>query len=111
MGYFGGKFDLFFQRFIEIWATLPLLFIVIIISSIVRPDFLLLIVILVLTSWTRMTYFMRAEFYREKTKDYVAAAISMGQNTVKIIFQHILPNSLVSRPKSSAYLIGNMISH
>lgn len=95
MGYFGGKFDLFFQRFIEIWATLPLLFIVIIISSIVRPNFFILIIILTLTAWVGMTYFMRAEFYREKTKDYVAAAISIGQSNTKIIFKHILPNSLV----------------
>lgn len=95
MGYFGGKFDLFFQRFIEIWSTLPLLFVVIIISSILQPNFLILIVILSMTSWTGMTYFMRAEFYREKTKDYVAAAVSMGQCTSKIIFKHILPNSLV----------------
>lgn len=95
MGYFGGRFDLFFQRFIEIWSTLPLLFIVIIISSIIRPNFFILILILTITSWVGMTYFMRAEFYREKTKDYVAAAISIGQSNPKIIFKHILPNSLV----------------
>lgn len=95
MGYFGGKFDLITQRFIEIWATLPFLFVMIIISSIVRPNFFLLIVILTLFGWIGMTYYMRAEFYREKTKDYVAAAISMGQTHKKIIFKHILPNSLV----------------
>ncbi|RMH73231.1 MAG: ABC transporter permease subunit [Gemmatimonadetes bacterium] len=95
MGYFGGKFDLLFQRFIEIWGTLPLLFVVIIISSLVQPNFFLLILILAATRWIGMTYFMRAEFYREKAKDYVAAAISMGQSHAKIIFQHILPNSLV----------------
>lgn len=95
MGYFGGKFDLYFQRFIEVWSTLPLLFVVIIVSSIVQPNFYLLIFILSMTSWTGMTYYMRAEFYREKTKDYVAAALSMGQTNRKIIFRHILPNSLV----------------
>ncbi len=95
MGYFGGKFDLISQRFIEIWATLPFLFVMIIISSIVRPNFILLIFILTLFGWIGMTYYMRAEFYREKTKDYVAAAISMGQSHTKIIFKHILPNSLV----------------
>ncbi|MFC1848672.1 ABC transporter permease subunit [candidate division CSSED10-310 bacterium] len=95
MGYFGGKFDLIFQRFIEIWSTLPLLFVVIIISSIIRPTFSILIVILAMIYWTSMTYFMRAEFYREKTKDYVAAAIAMGQSNSTIIFKHILPNSLV----------------
>ncbi|OQY28162.1 MAG: hypothetical protein B6244_08165 [Candidatus Cloacimonetes bacterium 4572_55] len=95
MGYFGGKFDLIFQRFIEVWSTLPLLFVVIIISSIVTPNFFLLVAILASVSWMGMTYFMRAEFYREKTKDYVAAALSMGQSNRKIIFKHILPNSLV----------------
>ena len=95
MGYFGGKFDLFFQRFIEIWSSLPFLFVVIIISSILTPSFFLLIFIYTLVSWIFLTYYMRAEFYREKSKDYVSAAISMGQSNTKIIFRHILPNSLV----------------
>ena len=95
MGYFGGKFDLFFQRFIEIWSSLPLLFVVIIISSILTPSFFLLIFIYTLVNWIFLTYYMRAEFYREKSKDYVSAAISMGQSNTRIIFRHILPNSLV----------------
>ena len=95
MGYFGGKFDLFFQRVIEIWSSLPILFVVIILSSILKPSFLLLIFIYTLVNWIFLTYYMRAEFYREKTKDYVSAALSMGQTNSKIIFKHILPNSLV----------------
>ncbi|HIC39682.1 MAG TPA: ABC transporter permease subunit [Candidatus Marinimicrobia bacterium] len=95
MGYFGGKFDLFFQRFIEIWSSLPLLFVVIIISSIIQPSFALLIFIYTMVNWIFLTYYMRAEFYREKSKDYVSAAISMGQSNTKIIFKHILPNSLI----------------
>ena len=95
MGYFGGKFDLFFQRLIEIWSSMPLLFVVIIISSILTPSFILLIFIYTLISWIFLTYYIRAEFYREKAKDYVSAAISMGQSTPNIIFRHILPNSLV----------------
>lgn len=95
MGYFGGKFDLFFQRFIEIWSSLPMLFVIIIIASVVRPSFFLLILIYTLVNWIAMTYLMRAEFYREKAKDYVAAAISMGQSNTSIIFKHILPNSMV----------------
>ncbi len=94
MGYFGGRFDLYFQRFIEIWGTVPFLFVVIIISSLVTPSFLLLVLILNLFSWISMTYYMRAEFYREKAKDYVAAAISIGVSTPKIIFKHIFPNAL-----------------
>jgi microcin C transport system permease protein len=95
MGYFGGKFDLFFQRLIEIWSSLPMLFVIIIISSILMPSFFLLIGIYTLVNWISMTYLMRAEFYREKAKDYVAAALSMGQSDFKVMFKHILPNSLV----------------
>jgi microcin C transport system permease protein len=95
MGYFGGKFDLLFQRIIEIWSSLPMLFVIIIISSIIKPSFFLLIGIYTLVNWISMTYLMRAEFYREKSKDYVAAALSMGQSDFKVMFKHILPNSLV----------------
>ncbi|NQV41192.1 MAG: ABC transporter permease subunit [Candidatus Marinimicrobia bacterium] len=95
MGYFGGKFDLIFQRLIEIWSSLPMLFVIIIISSIIRPTFFLLIFIYTIVNWIGMTYLMRAEFYREKSKDYVAAALSMGQTNFKVMFKHILPNSLV----------------
>ncbi len=95
MGYFGGKFDLILQRIIEVWANLPMLFVIIILSSILRPSFTLLIAIYTLINWIFLTYYMRAEFYREKAKDYVAASISMGQSNRTIIFRHILPNSLV----------------
>tara|TARA_B100000131_G_C17885061_1_gene519895 strand:- start:122 stop:700 length:579 start_codon:yes stop_codon:yes gene_type:complete len=95
MGYFGGRFDLFFQRLIEVWSSLPMLFVIIIISSIIKPSFFLLIGIYTLVNWISMTYLMRAEFYREKAKAYVAAALSMGQSDFNVMFKHILPNSLV----------------
>lgn len=95
MGYFGGKFDLIFQRLVEIWSNLPMLFVIIILSSIIKPSFYLLIGIYTLINWISMTYLMRAEFYREKSKAYVAAALSMGQSEFKVMFKHILPNSLV----------------
>lgn len=94
MGYFGGIFDLIFQRFIEIWQTLPAFFVIIIVSSILIPNFIILVLILTAFGWMGMTYFMRGEFYREKAKDYVAAAISLGTSDTKIIFRHILPNAL-----------------
>ena len=94
MGYFGGWFDLLFQRGIEIWQTLPALYVIIIVSSIVIPNFTVLILLLAAFGWIGMTYYMRGEFYREKAKDYVAAAISLGTSDTKIIFRHILPNSL-----------------
>ena len=95
MGYYGGRFDLLFQRLIEIWSSLPMLFVIIIISSILKPSFFLLIGIYTLVNWISMTYLIRAEFYREKSKPYVAAALSMGQSNFKIMFKHILANSLV----------------
>lgn len=94
MGYFGGKIDLFGQRFVEIWENIPFLYTVIIISSIIEPSFMLLVVVLSVFQWIGISYFIRGEFFREKSRDYVAAAISLGTSTPKIIFRHILPNSL-----------------
>lgn len=95
LGFFGGKFDLLMQRVIEIWGTLPMLFLIIIVVSIIRPNFLLFIGLLSLVSWVSLTILMRAEFYREKAKDYVAAAVSIGVPTKTIIIRHILPNALI----------------
>ncbi|MES2765762.1 MAG: ABC transporter permease subunit [Bacteroidota bacterium] len=95
LGYFGGKTDLIMQRFIEIWSSLPFLFLIIIIASIIQPSFGWLVILLSLFGWISITTYMRAEFYREKAKDYVAAAISIGVPTWKIMLKHILPNSLV----------------
>lgn len=94
MGYYGGKFDLIFQRFIEIWQSIPGIFIIIIVASIVYPNFFLLVALLTVFGWMGMTYFIRGEFYREKARDYVSAAISLGASDVQVIFKHILPNSL-----------------
>ncbi|MEO6694311.1 MAG: ABC transporter permease subunit [Ignavibacteria bacterium] len=94
LGFFGGKVDIIGQRLIEIWGTLPFLYVIIIISSIIQPNFLLLVLILTLFDWIFMTYYMRGEFYREKARDYVSAAVSMGAKNKTIIFKHILPNSL-----------------
>jgi len=94
LGYYGGKFDLIMQRFVEIWSTVPFLYTIIIISSIVVPNFWILILILCLFKWMGMTYYIRAEYLREKAKDYVSAAVSVGASDFKIIFKHILPNSL-----------------
>ncbi len=95
LGYFGGKYDLIMQRFIEMWSSIPMLYLVIIVSSIIQPTFTLLIFILLLTGWVGMTYFMRGEYYREKSKDYVSAAIAMGATDLTVVFKHILPNALV----------------
>jgi microcin C transport system permease protein len=94
MGYFGGKLDLVGQRFIEIWNNIPFIYTVIIIGSIIAPNFAILIFILTIFSWISISFYMRGEFYREKAKDYVAAAIALGAPDRQIIFKHILPNSL-----------------
>ncbi len=94
MGFFGGKVDLLGQRLVEIWSNLPFLYIVIIVASLVRPDLTLLVIITGLFSWTGMTYYMRTATYREKARDYVAAAEVLGASTSRIIFRHILPNTL-----------------
>lgn len=94
MGYFGGWADLLGQRLVEIWSVIPVLYVVIIINSIVRPNLGLLLAVLVLFSWTSMTYYMRAVTYKEKARDYVAAARVIGVGHVGIIFRHILPNTL-----------------
>lgn len=94
-GYFGGKFDLILQRFVEIWGTLPTLFIIIIVVALTTPSFFLLLGLLLLVSWISIAMYIRAEVLRERNKDYVAAAVSIGVPTRKIILKHILPNSLV----------------
>jgi microcin C transport system permease protein len=94
LGFFGGKIDIIGQRFVEIWAGLPFLYTVIIISSMVRPSFYVLVPLLGIFSWVGVSFYMRGEFYREKSKDYVAAAIAQGENNRNIIFRHILPNAL-----------------
>jgi microcin C transport system permease protein len=106
LGYFGGKLDILGQRGIEIWSSLPFLYTIIIISSVVvpvylpghyqlaQPSFWLLVVILAAFNWMGITYYVRGEFYREKVKDYVGAAMTAGVSDAGIIFRHIMPNAL-----------------
>lgn len=95
MGYFGGVLDVVLQRFIEIWHALPFLFLIIIVVSIIGPSFWMLVFFLAAFAWIGIAIQMRAQFYREKTKDYVAAAVSIGVPTWKIMLKHIFPNTLV----------------
>lgn len=95
-GYFGGKLDLFFQRFIEIWDSLPQLFILIVIASVFLPTFWSLLLILLLFSWTGLTGMVRAEFLRLRNFEFVKAARVLGVSNFKIMFRHILPNALVT---------------
>lgn len=98
MGYFGGWFDLLFQRFIEVWSLLPFLLVVIIVRASIPPSvgfgLWVLLGVVVLFSWTGITYYMRTGTYREKAREYVAAAEVLGAGTGRVIFRHVLPNVL-----------------
>jgi microcin C transport system permease protein len=121
LGYFGGKLDILGVRLIEIWSSLPFLYTIIIVSSIVvpiylpgrnlvlQPSFWLLIFILTAFDWMGITYYVRGEFYREKSKDYVGAAIAMGASDRSIIFKHILPNALTPIVSFAPFMVvGNI---
>lgn len=95
MGYFGGKFDIIVQRFIEVLSNIPFLYVVIIIASIImRPSMPILVGILCIFSWIGMTYYLRTATFKEKSRDYIAAARLMGAGTGRVIFRHILPNTI-----------------
>lgn len=94
MGFLGGRFDLIMQRVIEIWSNIPFLYVVIIISSIIVPNFYTLISIMAFFGWMHMTWYMRTSTYKQKARDYVLAAKSLGASNFRIIFHHILPNSI-----------------
>ncbi|MCW5744873.1 MAG: ABC transporter permease [Alphaproteobacteria bacterium] len=95
-GYFGGVVDLLFQRFMEIWSSLPVLYLLIILASIITPSFWTLLAIMLLFSWMALVGLVRAEFLRARNFDYVRAARALGVSNIKLMFRHILPNAMVS---------------
>lgn len=95
-GYYGGKIDLLGQRFIEIWSGLPTLYLLIILSSIVQPNFWWLLGIMLMFSWMGLVDVVRAEFLRARNFEYVRAARALGLGNRKIMFRHILPNAMVA---------------
>lgn len=95
-GYYGGKVDLFGQRFLEVWSGLPRLFVLIILASIIQPNFWWLLGVMLLFSWTRLVDVVRAEFLKGRNLDYVRAARAMGVSNRTIMFKHILPNAMVA---------------
>jgi microcin C transport system permease protein len=108
-GYLAGKFDLFSQRFIEIWGTLPFLFIVIILASLFAVNVFYLVLMFAMLWWIRITYYMRTEMYREKTMEYCLAARSYGAPNWRIIFRHLLPNCLTPLVTFTPFLIVSAI--
>ena len=95
-GYYGGKTDLFFQRFMEIWSGMPQLYLLIILASFVEPNFWWLLLIMLLFSWMALVGVVRAEFLRGRNLEYVRAARALGMNNRQVMFRHILPNALVA---------------
>jgi len=95
-GYFGGWLDLLFQRFIEIWSGLPTLYLLIILASIVTPNFWWLLGLMLLFQWTSLVGVVRAEFLRARNFDYVRAARALGLPDLTIMWRHVLPNAMVA---------------
>lgn len=110
LGYFGGLVDLAGMRAVEVWSVLPFLFVVMIVSSIVSPNLFLLVVIIALFSWMGTTLYLRTAVLREKARDYVAAARLLGTGTARIIFKHILPNSIAILVTLAPFMVSAIIA-
>ncbi len=95
-GYFGGRVDLVFQRILEIWSSIPSLYVLIIISSVLVPGFWTLLAVLLLFHWVSLVGVVRAEFLRGRNFEYITAARALGLSNVKIMFKHLLPNAMVA---------------
>ena len=95
-GYFGGRVDLVFQRILEIWSSIPSLYVLIIISSVLVPGFWTLLGVLLLFHWVALVGVVRAEFLRGRNFEYITAARALGLSNVKIMFKHLLPNAMVA---------------
>ena len=95
-GYFGGKTDLFFQRFMEVWSAIPTLYVLIILASVIQPNFWWLLFILLLFSWMGYVGVVRAEFLRARNFDYIRAAKALGVSNFRIMLRHMLPNATIA---------------
>jgi microcin C transport system permease protein len=95
-GYFGGWVDLSFQRFLEIWSSMPTLYLLIILASLIQPGFWILLGIMLLFSWMALVGYVRAEFLRGRNFDYVRAARALGMLDARIMIRHILPNAMTA---------------
>ncbi len=109
-GFFGGRVDLIFQRFIEVWSSLPQLYLLIIISSFLVPGFFVLLGILLLFSWVSLVHVVRAEFLRARNFEYVNAARALGLSNLKIITRHLLPNATVATLTFLPFVLNSSIT-
>jgi microcin C transport system permease protein len=109
-GYFGGWTDLLFQRFIEIWTSVPQLYLLIIIAAVIEPNFWILLGILLAFSWVALVGVVRAEFLRARNFEYVTAARALGLSNPKIMFKHLLPNAMVATLTFVPFILNGSIS-
>ena len=108
-GYFGGWVDLLFQRFIEIWTSIPSLYLLLIISSVLVPGFFVLLGILLLFSWVSLVGLVRAEFLRGRNFEYIQAARALGVSNSTIIFRHLLPNAMVATMTFLPFILSSSV--
>src|SRR5262245_58836566 len=109
-GFFGGWTDLLFQRFIDIWTSMPTLYLLIILAAFITPTFWILLFILVLFSWTSLVGVVRAEFLRGRNFEYVRAARALGLTNTKIMFKHLLPNALISTVTFMPFILSGSVT-
>ena len=109
-GYFGGWVDLLGQRFIEIWTSIPALYLLIIIAAIIEPSFWILLGILLLFSWVSLVGLVRAEFLRGRNFEYITAARALGHTNAKIMFKHLLPNAMVATLTFLPFILNSSIA-
>jgi microcin C transport system permease protein len=109
-GYFGGWLDLLMQRFIEIWSSMPVLYILLIISSVLPPGFFVLLGIMLLFSWVGFVGIVRAEFLRARNFEYVKAARALGVGNWTIMFRHLLPNAMVATLTFLPFILSGSIT-
>ena len=108
-GHYGGWVDLLGQRFIEVWSGLPQLFLIIILSSIVQPNFWWLLLIMLLFGWMGLVGLVRAEFLRARNFEYVLAAQALGMKDRRVIFRHVLPNAMVATFTFMPFILGGSL--
>jgi microcin C transport system permease protein len=108
-GYFGGWTDLLFQRLIEIWTSIPSLYLLLIISSVLVPGFFVLLGILLLFSWVSLVGLVRAEFLRGRNFEYIQAARALGVSNRTIMFRHLLPNAMVATMTFLPFIVSSSV--
>ncbi|MFN0265252.1 ABC transporter permease [Tepidamorphus sp. 3E244] len=109
-GYFGGWTDLIFQRFLEIWTSIPALYLLIIIAAVIEPTFWILLGILLLFSWVALVGVVRAEFLRARNFEYVQAARALGVGNKTIMWRHLLPNAMVATLTFMPFILNGSIT-